>query len=53
VDEGAVQLRRLTYITGFDPAELADREALRAEVGYAPDEKVCIASVGGSGVGGA
>jgi predicted glycosyltransferase len=39
------------YITGFDPAELADREAVRAELGYGPDEKVCIVTVGGSGVG--
>jgi pimeloyl-ACP methyl ester carboxylesterase/predicted glycosyltransferase len=40
------------YITGFDPDRLADREAIRAELGYAPDEKVCIVTVGGSGVGG-
>src|SRR5262249_38841030 len=40
------------YVTGFDPAELADRDALRAELGYAPDEEVCIVTVGGSGVGG-
>jgi pimeloyl-ACP methyl ester carboxylesterase/predicted glycosyltransferase len=40
------------YVTGFDPALLADREALRAELGYAPDEQVCIVTVGGSGVGG-
>jgi hypothetical protein len=39
------------YVTGFDPAELADREALRAELGYRQDEKVCIVTVGGSGVG--
>jgi predicted glycosyltransferase len=39
------------YISGFDPAGFADREALRAELGYEPDEKVCIVSVGGSGVG--
>ena len=39
------------YITGFDPAELADRDALRDEVGYRPDERVCIVTVGGSGVG--
>jgi predicted glycosyltransferase len=39
------------YITGFDPAEFADRDALRAELGYANDEKVCIVTVGGSGVG--
>ncbi len=39
------------YVTGFDPADFADREALRAELGYAPDERVCIVTVGGSGVG--
>jgi pimeloyl-ACP methyl ester carboxylesterase/predicted glycosyltransferase len=39
------------YVTGFDPAQFADREALRAELGYAPDERVCIVTVGGSGVG--
>jgi pimeloyl-ACP methyl ester carboxylesterase/predicted glycosyltransferase len=39
------------YITGFDPATFADREAIRAELGYHPDEKVCIVAVGGSGVG--
>jgi len=40
------------YVTGFDPAKLGDRAELRAELGYHPDEKVCIVSVGGSGVGG-
>ena len=39
------------YVTGFDPSDLGDREALRAELGYRRDEKVCIVSVGGSGVG--
>jgi pimeloyl-ACP methyl ester carboxylesterase/predicted glycosyltransferase len=39
------------YITGFDPQALADRDALRAELGYAPDETVVLAAVGGSGVG--
>jgi pimeloyl-ACP methyl ester carboxylesterase/predicted glycosyltransferase len=39
------------YVTGFDPAELGDRERLRAELGYRPGEQVCIVSVGGSGVG--
>src|SRR5436309_9672970 len=38
------------YITGFDPEEL-DREAVRHELGYGPDERVCIVTVGGSGVG--
>jgi pimeloyl-ACP methyl ester carboxylesterase len=41
------------YVTGFDPAEVADRERLRAELGYRPDQQVCIVTVGGSGVGGA
>ena len=40
------------HVTGFDPTDLADRAALRAELGYAPDEQVCLVSVGGSGVGG-
>jgi pimeloyl-ACP methyl ester carboxylesterase/predicted glycosyltransferase len=39
------------YVTGFDPAGVADRAALRAELGYAPDERVCVVTVGGSGVG--
>jgi predicted glycosyltransferase len=41
------------YITGFDPAALADRESLRSDLGYRPGERVCIVTVGGSGVGGA
>jgi pimeloyl-ACP methyl ester carboxylesterase/predicted glycosyltransferase len=36
------------YVTGFDPRQLADREAL----GYHAGERVCIVTVGGSGVGG-
>ena len=39
------------YVTGFDPAEIADRDALRAEFGLG-DEPVCVVAVGGSGVGG-
>ncbi|MFP5353013.1 MAG: alpha/beta fold hydrolase [Actinomycetota bacterium] len=39
------------YITGFDQREFQDAEAVRADLGYAPDEKVCIVTVGGSGVG--
>jgi pimeloyl-ACP methyl ester carboxylesterase/predicted glycosyltransferase len=38
------------YATGFDPAEIADRPALRAEFGFG-DEPVCVVAVGGSGVG--
>jgi pimeloyl-ACP methyl ester carboxylesterase/predicted glycosyltransferase len=40
------------YVTGFDPAELGDRERLRHELGYGDDEQVCVVTVGGSGVGG-
>ncbi len=39
------------YITGFDAAELSDRQRLRDELGWSPDERVCVATVGGSGVG--
>jgi predicted glycosyltransferase len=39
------------YVSGFDPDELGDRERLRAELGYGPDEQVCLVTVGGSGVG--
>jgi len=39
------------YVTGFDPADFADREALRDELGYSDDEQICIVTVGGSGVG--
>jgi pimeloyl-ACP methyl ester carboxylesterase/predicted glycosyltransferase len=39
------------YVTGFDPADVADKAAVRAELGYRPDEQVCIVTVGGSGVG--
>ena len=38
------------YVTGFEP--VADRERLRAELGYQAGEQVCIVTVGGSGVGG-
>jgi predicted glycosyltransferase len=40
------------YVTGFDPGPLVERrEELRAELGYHPDERVVIVTVGGSGVG--
>jgi hypothetical protein len=38
------------YVPGFDPRAVADRDALRAELGYG-DEPLCVISVGGSGVG--
>jgi pimeloyl-ACP methyl ester carboxylesterase/predicted glycosyltransferase len=37
------------YIPGFAPSR--DRRALRAELGYRPDERICLVTVGGSGVG--
>ncbi len=39
------------YVTGFDPSAYVDRDAIRAELGYRPDERVCVVTVGGSGVG--
>ena len=39
------------YITGFDPTTVADREAVREALGYGAGERVCIVTVGGSGVG--
>jgi pimeloyl-ACP methyl ester carboxylesterase/predicted glycosyltransferase len=40
------------HVSGFDPAPSeAERNALRAELGYREDERVCIVSAGGSGVG--
>jgi pimeloyl-ACP methyl ester carboxylesterase/predicted glycosyltransferase len=38
------------YVTGFPPPQ--DRQELRAEFGYRPDERICVVTVGGSGVGG-
>jgi pimeloyl-ACP methyl ester carboxylesterase/predicted glycosyltransferase len=37
------------YVAGFTPPR--DRERLRAELGYRPGERVCLVTVGGSGVG--
>ena len=40
------------YVTGFDPGPLIERrEELRRELGYRPDQRVVIVTVGGSGVG--
>ena len=38
------------YVPGFDLCAVADRAALRAELGYG-DEPLCLVAVGGSGVG--
>jgi predicted glycosyltransferase len=40
------------YVTGFDPAALRGTEDLRRELGVVADEKLCLVTVGGSGVGG-
>jgi predicted glycosyltransferase len=40
------------YITGIDPGGLADRAELRRALGWSPDDRVCVVTVGGSGVGG-
>ena len=39
------------YITGFTPPGPEERDALRSDLGYPADEKICIVTVGGSGVG--
>ena len=39
------------YVTGFDPARSPTASDCATELGYAPDEQVCIVTVGGSGVG--
>jgi pimeloyl-ACP methyl ester carboxylesterase/predicted glycosyltransferase len=39
------------YILGEHPAAFGQRDALRVQLGYRPGERVCIVTVGGSGVG--
>ena len=41
------------YVTGFDPRDFADRQQLRAQLGFEEDEQICIVTVGGSGGGSA
>ncbi|QHT58197.1 UDP-N-acetylglucosamine--N-acetylmuramyl-(pentapeptide) pyrophosphoryl-undecaprenol N-acetylglucosamine transferase [Cellulomonas sp. H30R-01] len=41
------------YVTGFDPvAAAAEALAVRASLGVGTDERLCVVTVGGSGVGG-
>ncbi|SOD98109.1 alpha/beta hydrolase [Blastococcus haudaquaticus] len=40
------------YVTGFDPSELTGIDELRWDLGVGGDEKLCLVTVGGSGVGG-
>lgn len=39
------------YVTGYDPADVADRGRIRAKLGYCADRPLCVVTVGGSGVG--
>jgi len=39
------------YVTGIDPGALADKARLRNELGWGEEERVCVVTVGGSGVG--
>lgn len=39
------------YVTGREPNGLASRAELRSRFGFGKDEKICIVTVGGSGVG--
>jgi pimeloyl-ACP methyl ester carboxylesterase/predicted glycosyltransferase len=39
------------YVLPFDPADYADTERLRRELGHDPNRPLIVASVGGSGVG--
>ena len=39
------------YVIGEHPSEFGNRQALREQFGYREDEKICIVTVGGSGVG--
>ena len=50
VGRGPLRLRG--HVLRPDAGAPLDRAALRAELGYGPDERVCIVTVGGSGVGG-
>ncbi|GAA4345095.1 alpha/beta hydrolase [Angustibacter luteus] len=40
------------YVTGFDPAAVQGSERVREHLGISPDERLCLVTVGGSGVGG-
>ena len=50
MDRGALAFTG--YMTGFDPAEFADRRGAPGRARLRDDEQVCIVTVGGSGVGG-
>jgi pimeloyl-ACP methyl ester carboxylesterase/predicted glycosyltransferase len=39
------------YVADLEPITADERLRLREEIGFAPHEKVCVATVGGSGIG--
>ncbi|MGH3424574.1 MAG: glycosyltransferase, partial [Nocardioidaceae bacterium] len=39
------------YVTGFEAPGATANQVLRASLGYKPEHKVCVVTVGGSGVG--
>ena len=39
------------YVTGFTPPDEEEVQRLRARLGYTPEHRVCLVTVGGSGVG--
>lgn len=39
------------YVTGFVPPSATERDALRRDLGYGPDDVLCVVTVGGSAVG--
>ena len=39
------------YVTGFSPPSADESAAVRRRLGYAPDDLLCVVTVGGSGVG--
>jgi pimeloyl-ACP methyl ester carboxylesterase len=41
------------YVTGFDPGAVEDPGPLRRRLGVADEQRLCLVTVGGSGVGGA
>jgi len=39
------------YVTGFVPPSAEQRAAVRTRLGYRPEDRLCVVTVGGSGVG--
>jgi UDP:flavonoid glycosyltransferase YjiC (YdhE family) len=39
------------YVLSFDPADYADRQSIREDLGFSSDEKILLVAVGGTSVG--